>query len=72
MEKFLSVLIAIVGVLVLLVLVSALLAYPVMWLWNGTLIKVFPMIHAVDFWQAWGLNLLSGFLFKLGASNKAS
>lgn len=55
---------AVVGYFVLIVILSAALAFPVMLLWNGTLTEVFPSVNSVTFMQAWGLNLLAGFLFK--------
>jgi hypothetical protein len=33
------------------------------WLWRVTLVDIFA-IKAISFWQAWGLILLSQFLFK--------
>ena len=35
----------------------------VMWLWRVTLVDIFA-IKPISFWQAWGLILLSQFLFK--------
>ncbi len=70
MEKFLTSLILMIGMIVLIILFSAFMAFPTMWLWNGTLIAVFPTIKAITFWQAWGLNILGGILFR--GSNTAT
>lgn len=51
-------------VLVLLVGVLALiLALPTMWLWNWLMPIIFGLTK-ITFWQALGLNLLSGTFFK--------
>lgn len=55
---------AIFGVLALAVGLSALLAWPVQILWNGVAVKAIDGLHQVSFLQAWGLALLSSFLFK--------
>jgi hypothetical protein len=72
MEKFLAVFILALGGLVLLIALSALMALPVEWLWNGTLVDLFPTLPKLDFTHAWGLNLLTGFLFKTTTSNSSS
>jgi len=53
---------AVVVVLILL-LASMLFAFPVMWLWNWLMPDIFGLT-TITLWQAWGLNVLSGFLFK--------
>lgn len=54
-------LLAIPGVIALVVVMSALFAIPTYYLWNGLMPKLFGLT-TVTFMQAWGLNLLSGFL----------
>lgn len=39
------------------------LGHLVVWLWRQTLVAIFG-IKPISFWQAWGLILLSQFLFK--------
>lgn len=57
----------IVGVIVFF---SALLAWPVMLLWNGvTPNLVVGGVKQIDFWNAWGLLLLAGLLFKGSSSS---
>lgn len=57
----------------LIVVIGALLAVPVMWLWNGVLPNLFAtnIIKPIDFWNAWGLLILCGLLFK-GTSSSSS
>ena len=43
---------------------SALFAWPVQLLWNGVAVNVIDGLHKVSFLQAWGLTILSSFLFK--------
>ena len=59
----------ILGVFALIAIIALLLSFPVMWLWNWLMPVIFGLIE-IDFWQALGLNLLAGFLFR--SSNSAS
>jgi hypothetical protein len=59
-----AVVVGIVGVLVL----SFLLSWPVYMLWNGCLVGAIAGISEVTWLQAWGLTVLSGFLFKSNVS----
>lgn len=63
MTKILQVVMLCLGAVALLVGLSALMALPVMWLWNGIVPELFHG-PTVSFWQAWGLSLLSSLLFK--------
>lgn len=67
MEKLLIIL----GGLVVIVGIAFLLTLPVMLLWNWLMPVIFGLIK-LTFWQALGLNLLSGFLFKNSTSTKKS
>lgn len=51
-----------IGVLGALIGLSALFSVPTYYLWNGLMPKLFGLTH-VTFMQAWGLNLLAGFMF---------
>lgn len=68
----------VVGIIVLflflIVGLGALLALPVMWLWNYTMPYLFPQaaIAQLDFLHAWGLLILSGLLFKSSPSSSSS
>ena len=50
--------------IVLAIAIGALLALPVMWLWNGCLVGAIDGVKEVTYLQAWGLYILSHFLFK--------
>ena len=52
---------------------GALLAFPVMWLWNGVMPNLFSggSVKAIDFWNAWGLLVLCGLLFKSSVTSKS-
>ena len=66
MEKFL----AFVGLLGIIFLVSFLLSWPIMILWNSCLVGAINGVNQIEWMQAWGINLLSGFMFRYGVSNK--
>jgi len=59
---------AFLGVIVMLVILGLLFAYPTMWIVNWlfapTFLKFVFGTSALTVWQAWALNILSGFLFK--------
>ena len=59
MEKVLVVTVIAIGTLVL---VALILGLPLMYLWNW-LMPILFNLPAITFWQAVGLNLLSGILF---------
>lgn len=63
----------IVGVVVLVVglvaVMAIILALPTMLLWNWLMPEIFGL-KTISFWQALGLLLLSGFLFKNSSSSK--
>ncbi len=54
------------------VVIGALLAVPVMWLWNGVMPNLFAagVVKQIDFWNAWGLLILCGLLFKTSVSSE--
>jgi len=57
-----------IGVVVLIVLVALIFTIPVYFLWNWLMPAIFG-IKTITFWQALGLNLLCGFLFKSSGSS---
>jgi hypothetical protein len=61
---------AFIGLLLVLVLISLLLAWPVMMLWNGCLVGAIDGVREIGWLQAWGLQFLFGILFKTTISNK--
>ena len=60
MEK-LGIFVTAIGILLA---VAVLMAWPVQYLWNNDLIPAVDGIHPIGFWQALGLNVLFGILFK--------
>lgn len=74
LEKFIIGTALAIGGIALIVLISALLALPVMWLWNGVLPNLFATVavRQIDFWNAWGLLILCGFLFKSSSTSSSS
>ena len=63
MEKFLGGLIVSLGIAAMVIILAILFALPVYWLWNWLMPIIFGL-KEITFWQAWGLNVLCGFLFK--------
>lgn len=68
MEKLFTVLIAILGIAGLIFLFALLFAFPTMWLWNWLMPAIFGLIK-INIWQALGINILTGILFKSSVSN---
>lgn len=60
---------AAIAVVLLVVVLSLVLALPVMWLWNGCLIPAVSGVHEITWLQAWGLSILCGILFKSSTSS---
>lgn len=56
--------IKIIGGLGLFLIISALLALPTMWLWNWLTPDLFDL-KTISFLQAWGINILTGTLFRI-------
>lgn len=69
MKTLIGALALILGSLVLVVIIACLLAWPVMLLWNGCLVGAITGVNVIGFWQALGLMLLSGILFKSNSSS---
>lgn len=55
---------AIVAALGVALVTAVLLAWPTQWLWNNALVGAVDGINPIGFWQALGINLLFGILFK--------
>jgi hypothetical protein len=60
----------IIGGLVMLLVISFLLAWPVMWLWNNCLVGAVSGVAEITWLQAWGLKILCGLLFKTTVTAK--
>lgn len=65
-ENILTFIGALVLVVALIVGIGALMALPVMWLWNGVMPNLFAadVVRPINFWNAWGLLILCGLLFR--------
>ena len=63
-----EILIKILGVIMSVVGIALLVAWPVMALWNELMPEIFGLME-ISFLQALGLNLLCGFLFKSSNSS---
>lgn len=61
MAKFIG---AAFGVIAAGLLLSFLLSWPVMWLWNNCLIGAVDGVHEISWTQAWGISALTSILFK--------
>lgn len=70
MDKLILILGAVIVGILGLVLVSFLLSWPVYMLWNGCLVGAIAGVNEVTWMQAWGINILAGFLFKTTVSKK--
>ena len=68
--KAVEILIAVLGSVALLVFLSLLFSLPVYFLWNGCLVSAIDGVKEVTWLQAWGLMILSSFLFKTTATTK--
>ena len=71
MDKFIAALITLVAAILAAVAIGALMALPVMWLWNylfTTSSITGTQLPSLDFWHAWALLVLAGILVKSGAT----
>ena len=64
MMKFIGPAVTVVGLIILISLVCAL---PVMWLWDWLMPTIFGL-KEITLFQAWGLSVLCGLLFKNNTS----
>ena len=70
MEKFIAAIMLVIGGIALIAVLGLLFSLPVMWLWNAALVPAIPGIKTIGWLQAWGILILSGFLFKPTVSSK--
>lgn len=62
-------LIYILGWIALIAVLALIGAYPTKWVWNWVVPDIFNL-PLIDFWQALGLNILSGILINPSAGGK--
>ena len=70
MTKLVAVFLGAIGLLGAMVFLSFLLSFPVLLLWNGCLVGAVSGVHEITWLQAWGINVLCGFLFQSSISTK--
>jgi hypothetical protein len=72
-EKILTIIAAFFGILILGLVFALLMAFPVMWLWNGCLVGLIVGIQPMSsVWQAFGIMLLFSLLFKSNSVSGSS
>lgn len=49
-------------------IVSLIIAYPIMLLWNSCLVLAIPALVKITYWQAFGLKILFSMLFSSNTS----
>ena len=69
MEKLITVVFAIVGIIVVVAGIGLLLAFPVKWCWNYTMPHVFDL-PTITWGQAWCINFLANMLIRTSVSRK--
>jgi hypothetical protein len=71
MSNFITPILVVVGSIAFLLGLSFLLAWPVMLLWNGCLVDAVTVVKPIGWLQAWGITILTGFLFKTSVTTKS-
>lgn len=66
MEK-LGVFFAAIGMIIVIAIV---MAWPTQWLWNNALMGAIDGLNPIGFWQALGINVLCGILFRNSTTSK--
>jgi hypothetical protein len=64
MSDFITSLFAVLVGIAVLLFIGFLMSWPVMMLWNGCLVDAVTVIKPIGWLQAWGITILTGFLFK--------
>lgn len=57
--------------LAMIVVIAILLAWPTQWLWNNALVGAADGFNPIGFWQALGINILCGILFRNSSLSKS-
>ncbi len=52
------------GAIGIVIATAVILAWPTQWLWNNALVGAVDGFNPIGFWQALGVNILCGILFK--------
>jgi hypothetical protein len=48
----------------MIIVIAIVMAWPTQWLWNNALIGAIDGLNLIGFWQALGINVLCGILFR--------
>jgi uncharacterized membrane protein YdbT with pleckstrin-like domain len=70
MQYFIGVITTFIGLIAISLLLSFLLAWPVMMLWNGCLVPAVEGVKEIGWLQAWGLQFLVNMLFRISVTKK--
>jgi hypothetical protein len=70
MQYFIGVITTFIGLIAISLLLSFLLAWPVMMLWNGCLVPAVEGVNQIGWLQAWGLQFLVNMLFRISVTKK--
>jgi hypothetical protein len=70
MQYFIGVITTFFGLIAISLLLSFLLAWPVMELWNQCLVPAVEGVKEIGWLQAWGLQFLVNMLFRISATKK--
>ena len=70
-EVILGVVLVVLWMFPIILITALIVALPTMWLWNWLMPDLFGL-RTIDFWQALGINILSGILFKSSSSSSKS
>jgi hypothetical protein len=70
MNKFFNIIFTLSGIVGLIIIVSLIMAIPTWLLWNACIVGTIQGVGTIGIWQAWGINILSGILFKPNISKK--
>ena len=62
----------IIAAIIIAVVLSFILSWPVMALWNGCLVDAVTIARPITWLQAWGLSVLCAFLFKSSSTSKSN
>ena len=69
MNKFIEMILNMLVVIVGIVIIGLIIGIPTMILWNWLMPDIFG-VKEITFFQAWGLYILAGLLFKSSSSSK--
>ena len=58
------------GAVGIVIATAVILAWPTQWLWNNALVGAADGFNPIGFWQALGINILCGILFRNNSSSK--